>query len=149
MRKTMFLGVLLISFVFVMPVSAQKKPLQKRDKFEYCFELPVYVEQLKTELTYPMAWGNSPVKKFDKWKAEARKKVFECMMAPPRPAANFAPEIVATEKRDGYTAQKIAFNINAYSRVTAIFLFPMEKGHFLPSMPCTTTAHIFLSAKRK
>ena len=110
-----------------MPAMAQKKPLQKRDRFEYSFDLPVYVEQLKTELTYPMAWGNSPVKSFDKWRAEARKKVFECMMTPPRPAANFKMEVLATQKREGYTAKKIAFNVNAYSRVTAYLLVPDGK----------------------
>jgi hypothetical protein len=25
-------------------------------------EMPVFLDQLKAELTYPMAWGNSPVK---------------------------------------------------------------------------------------
>lgn len=149
MRKTIFWGALLLSFVFVLPVHAQKKPLQKRDKFEFSFDLPVYVEQLKTELTYPMAWGNSLVKKFDKWKIEARKKVFECMMAPPRPAANFAPEVVATEKRDGYTAQKIVFNINAYSRVTAYLLVPDGEGPF-PAINALHDhgAHLFIGKEK-
>lgn len=149
MRKSTFIGVFLLSFVMVLNVSAQKKPLQKRDKFEYTFDLPVYVEQLKTELTYPMAWGNSPIKVFDKWKAEARKKVFECMMTPPRPAANFAPEVVATEKRDGYTAQKIEFNINAYSRVTAYLLVPDGKGPF-PAINALHDhgAHLFIGKEK-
>lgn len=149
MRKSTFFGVFLLSFVMVLNVSAQKKPLQKRDKFEYTFDLPVYVEQLKTELTYPMAWGNSPIKVFDKWKAEARKKVFECMMTPPRPAANFAPEVVATEKRDGYTAQKIEFNINAYSRVTAYLLVPDGKGPF-PAINALHDhgAHLFIGKEK-
>ena len=149
MRKSTFIGVFLLSFVMVLNVSAQKKPLQKRDKFEYTFDLPVYVEQLKAELTYPMAWGNSPIKVFDKWKAEARKKVFECMMTPPRPAANFAPEVVATEKRDGYTAQKIEFNINAYSRVTAYLLVPDGKGPF-PAINALHDhgAHLFIGKEK-
>ncbi len=114
----------------VLTMSAQQKKVQKRDKFEYTFDLPVYVEQLKRELTYPMAWGHSPVKNFDKWRAEARKKVFECMMTPPRPAATFNMEVLDTEKREGYTAQRIAFNINAYSRVTAYLLVPDGEGPF-------------------
>ena len=31
-------------------------------------EMPVFLDQLKKELTYPMAWGNSPVKNFKKWR---------------------------------------------------------------------------------
>ena len=111
-------------------MAAQKKPVQKRDKFEYSFELPVYVEQLKRELTYPLAWGNSDIKDFGRWRTAARKKVFECMMAPPRPAAIFDMRVEAEEQREGYKAQKISFNINAYSRVTAYLLVPDGDGPF-------------------
>ena len=122
----------LLLAVGLLPVCAQKKsqPTQKRDKFEYTFDLPVYVEQLKRELTYPLAWGNSDIKNFDRWRAAARKKVFECMMTPPRPAAVFDMKVVAEERRDGYTAQRIEFNVNAYSRVSAYLLFPDGQGPF-------------------
>ena len=33
-------------------------------------------------------------------------------------------EVLGEEQRDGYKAQKIAFNINAYSRITAYLLIP-------------------------
>ncbi|MBR7053509.1 MAG: hypothetical protein IKI26_01935, partial [Prevotella sp.] len=63
MARTNILTVLLVLFIgAILPASAQKKPVQKRDKYEFSFELPVYVEQLKTELTYPLAWGNSKVR---------------------------------------------------------------------------------------
>ena len=103
MRNSLWICLAVLFLGSMSPVCAQKKDqkLQKRDKFEYSFDLPVYVEQLKRELTYPMAWGNSPIKNFDKWKAEARKKVFECMMTPPRPAASFNMEVLAEEQRDG------------------------------------------------
>ena len=130
--KPIILTILGLCLAF-MPVTAQndkKKPVQKREKFEYTFDLPVYVEMLKRELTYPLAWGNSEIRDFGKWKTAARKKVFECMMASPRPAAKFDMEVVEEEKRDGYTAKKIEFNINAYSRVTAYLLVPDGKGPF-------------------
>ena len=122
----------LLLAVGLLPVCAQKKsqPTQKRDKFEYTFDLPVYVEQLKRELTYPLAWGNSDIKNFDRWRAAARKKVFECMMTPPRPAAVFDMKVVAEERREGYTAQRIEFNVNAYSRVSAYLLIPDGQGPF-------------------
>ena len=102
-----------------------KKPkLQKREKYEWEGEIPTYVEQLKKELTYPMAWGNSPIRNFKKWKKAARAKVLECMMTPPKAAAAWDMEVLGEEQRDGYKAQKIAFNINAYSRITAYLLIP-------------------------
>ena len=67
---------------------SQKPKLQKREKYEWEGEIPTYVEQLKKELTYPMAWGNSPVRNFKKWKKAARAKVLECMMTPPKAAAD-------------------------------------------------------------
>ena len=110
------------------PVSlAQTSPkpkLQKREKYEWQGEIPTYVETLKKELTYPMAWGNSSIRNFKKWKKTARAKVFECMMTPPKAAAAWDMEVLGEEQRDGYKAQKIAFNINAYSRITAYLLIP-------------------------
>ena len=59
-KRWLFLSLCCIAMA--LPATAQKKPVQKREKFEYSFELPVFVEQLKRELTYPMAWGNSDIK---------------------------------------------------------------------------------------
>ena len=103
---------------------SQKPKLQKREKYEWEGEIPTYVEQLKKELTYPMAWGNSPIRNFKKWKKAARAKVLECMMTPPKAAAAWDMEVLGEEQRDGYKAQKIAFNINTYSRITAYLLIP-------------------------
>ena len=109
----------------VAPAKTSSKPkLQKREKYEWQGEIPTYVETLKKELAYPMAWGNSPIKNFKKWKKTARAKVFECMMTPPKAAAAWDMEVLGEEQRDGYKAQKIAFNINAYSRITAYLLIP-------------------------
>ena len=112
--------------------TSSKPKLQKREKYEWQGEIPTYVETLKKELTYPMAWGNSPIRNFKKWKKAARAKVLECMMTPPKAAAAWDMEVLGEEQRDGYKAQKIAFNINAYSRITAYLLIPdREDGKIL------------------
>jgi dienelactone hydrolase len=60
----------------------------------------------------------------------ARAKVLECMMTPPAKAESYDMKVIAEEQRDGYKALKIAFNINGYSRVTALMLVPEGKGPF-------------------
>ena len=135
------------------PVSHAQTPskpkLQKREKYEWQGEIPTYVETLKKELTYPMAWGNSPIKNFKKWKKAARGKVFECMMTPPKAAAAWNMEVLGEEQRDGYKAQKIAFNINAYSRITAYLLIPDGKGPF-PTVNALHDhgAHLFIGKEK-
>ena len=92
--------------------------------------MPVFADQMKTSLTYPMAWGNSPVKNFRRWKQQGREKVFECMAPAPPMAADWQMEVVAEERREGYTAQKIRFNVSAWCRVTAYLLVPDGEGPF-------------------
>lgn len=131
-------------------VQTPSKPkLQKREKYEWQGEIPTYVETLKKELTYPMAWGNSPIKNFKKWKKVARAKVLECMMTPPKAAAAWDMEVLGEEQRDGYKAQKIAFNINAYSRITAYLLIPDGKGPF-PTVNALHDhgAHLFIGKEK-
>lgn len=134
----------------VAPAQTSSKPkLQKREKYEWQGEIPTYVEILKKELTYPMAWGNSPIRNFKKWKKAARAKVFECMMTPPKAAAAWNLEVLGEEQRDGYKAQKIAFNINAYSRITAYLLIPDGKGPF-PTVNALHDhgAHLFIGKEK-
>ena len=126
-----------------------KPKFQKREKYEWQGEIPTYVETLKKELTYPMAWGNSPIRNFKKWKKAARAKVLECMMTPPKAAAAWNMEVLGEEQRDGYKAQKIAFNINAYSRITAYLLIPDGKGPF-PTVNALHDhgAHLFIGKEK-
>lgn len=134
----------------VAPAKTSSKPkLQKREKYEWQGEIPTYVETLKKELTYPLAWGNSPIRNFKKWKKAARGKVFECMMTPPKAAAAWDMEVLGEEQRDGYKAQKIAFNINAYSRITAYLLIPDGKGPF-PTVNALHDhgAHLFIGKEK-
>ena len=125
--------ILIANISAVQAQQKKKAPLQKRENYEFTFDLPRYVEQLKKELTYPLAWGNSDIKDFAEWKSVARAKVLECMMTPPKQAEGFDYQVIGEEKRDGYTARKILFNVNAYSRISGYLLIPDGKGPF-PAM---------------
>ena len=86
--------------------------------------MPAFYEQLKQQLTYPEAWGNSATKDFGKWRAEARKTVMECMQNLPPAPKEYDISVVGTEQRVGYEARKIWFNVSAY------LLVPDGKGPF-------------------
>ena len=99
-------------------------------KYEIERDMPLFLDSIKSELTYPLAWGNSDITDFDTWRSAARDKVVELMLAPPPRAKDYDIRIVDEERRDGYTARKIEFNLTRYSRVTAYVLVPDGEGPF-------------------
>ena len=129
-RCVVLVIILLVNITIVFAQQKKKTQLQKRENYEFTFDLPCYVEQLKKELTYPLAWGNSDVNNFSEWKSVAKAKVLECMMTPPKQADGFNYQVMGEERREGYIARKILFNVNAYSRISAYLLIPYGKGPF-------------------
>ena len=99
-------------------------------KYMFDDELPVCLDQMQQELTYPMAWGNSDIRQFDLWRSAARDVLRREMLLPPKPAKSYDMTVVTEEKRKGYKARKIVFNLDAYSRVEAYELVPEGKGPF-------------------
>lgn len=100
------------------------------EKYEFERDLPSFLDSIQSELIYPLAWGNCGIEDFDTWKATARAKLTELMLAPPPRPACHEMEVLAEEKRDGYTAKKIRFNLTRYSRVEAYLLIPDGEGRF-------------------
>lgn len=114
-------------FAFVtLNLSAQKEG----QKYMFDGELPVCLEEMQQELSYPMAWGNSDIRQFDLWRSSARDILRREMLLPPKPATAYDMKVIAEEKRKGYKARKILFNLDAYSRVEAYELVPDGKGPF-------------------
>ena len=98
--------------------------------YEVTGNMPVFYQQMKQQLTYPLAWGKAEEKDFAKWKAQARHVLAECMQnLQPAPKA-YAMEVTDREQRDGYEARKIRFNLSEWSRVPAYLLVPEDKGPF-------------------
>ena len=124
-RKAFFL----ILFSLYFSLSAQA---QKRQKYEFMRNLPVYADSLLKDLTFPMAWGNSPIKDFDEWRRAARQKVFDSMLdAPPAsPEGGLTCTVLCEEQRDGYCARKIEIRLSRYYTVPAYVLIPDGKGPF-------------------
>ena len=109
----------------------RKNAVQKRQKYEFMRNLPVYADSLIADLTYPMAWGNSSIKDFKEWRQAARQKVFDCMLTPPpAPAKGYKANILYEEQRNGYKARKIEIQLSRYYWVPAYVLIPNGKGPF-------------------
>ena len=56
---------------------------QKSTSYEIEKDYPLFLEKMKQELTYPMAWGNSAQTDFSEWRKMARTIVLDAMLAPP------------------------------------------------------------------
>lgn len=121
---------LVILFFVLLPVGQEIKAQADTARYEVIKNMPAFYEQLKQQLTYPGAWGNSTTKDFEAWRTEARKTVMDCMQnLPPAPGA-YNMSVTGTEQREGYEAHKIWFNVSEWSRVPAYLLVPDGKGPF-------------------
>lgn len=135
----------LLCLLVVLTTSAQK-----REKFEFMRNLPVYADSLIADLTYPLAWGNSDIKDFDAWKRVARQKVFDSMLTPPpSPAQGYDVKLLFEEQRDGYKARKIEIRLSRYYTVPAYVLIPDGKGSF-PAVNALHDygAHLFIGKEK-
>ena len=98
---------------------------QKREKYEFKRNLPVYADSLIADFDFPLAWENSHIKDFNEWRRVARQKVFDCMlMPPPAPSNGYETKVLFEEQRDGYRARKIEIRLSRYYTVPAYVLIP-------------------------
>ena len=151
MKQTIFKCAALLLGCLLMVQGSQA---QKREKYEFRRNLPVYADSLIKDLTYPMAWGNSPITDFDEWRQAARQKVFDCMLTPPpAPADNQLSAgnytVIAEEQREGYKARKIEIRLSRYYSVPAYVLIPDGDGPF-PAINALHDhgAHLFIGKEK-
>jgi dienelactone hydrolase len=91
--------------------------------------LPVFYQQLKQKLTFPLSWVSGNFTDFEAWRRTARAKVLELTFQPPDQTP-FEPEIIATEDRGTHTVKKVVFNLTAESRVLGLMGIPKGPGPF-------------------
>ena len=101
----------LLLFGISLTASAQEKVETVSMRYETQNDMPLFYQKMKENLTYPMAWGNSSIRNFKKWREEARKTLLDCMLPAP-PATAFDKEVIDTEQRNGYRAEKILFSVS-------------------------------------
>jgi len=107
--------------------------IHAQEYLDYGFEreFPACLDPMQQTLTYPLAWGNSPISDFDQWRQEAQRQVYDCMeLAPPAASQGYQTEVIATQQRQGYEARLLRFNLSAFTRAEAYYLVPDGKGPF-------------------
>ena len=98
--------------------------------YEVTGNMPVFYQQMKQQLTYPLAWGKAEEKDFAKWKAQAPPGLPEAKPTP-QPAPDAYPmDVTGREPRDGDEARKIRCNRSEGSRVPAYLRVPEGEGPF-------------------
>ena len=122
--KILFLF-LIFPCILCFQLNAQGAPFYEVDGY-----MPVFFEKMKQKLTFPMAYENSGIGKFSKWRKKAREIVYNEMQILPDAPKSYDMEVLETEQRDGYEARKIMFNVSEWSRVPAYLLVPEGEGPF-------------------
>jgi len=93
--------------------------------------LPTYYENIKNRWTFKMGYKDGV--DVAQWKKDGLAKARELIIQE-EDNTPFDMVVLETEKRDGYTAQKIVFNISQDSRVSAYLLIPNgKKGQKFPA----------------
>jgi dienelactone hydrolase len=91
--------------------------------------LPVFTEDLKARITFPLSWTSGKFTDFAAWRRETRAKAQVYFMTPP-PAAPWNAEVIGEEDRGTYVARKIVFNVSGDSRILALMTVPKGRGPF-------------------
>jgi len=121
MKKNVFILCLLLCFC----IHALAQQIENHEYIPYGVEknMPVSYEKMKSLLTYPMAWGNSPIRSLGKWKKSARATLLSCL-GPFPPSSPFKETVLSKVQRNGYEVRKIALNISTFDRIPAYLLVP-------------------------
>ncbi len=127
MKKTLTRGLALATALLCMgnlTAKASKEYVkQEINASDRC--MPTFFEKIKARMAFSLGWKDGADAKawHDTGLAKAREEVILFNDDTP-----FDPVVIAEEKRDGYTAKKVVFNISADSRVLAYLLVPKGKG---------------------
>lgn len=98
--------------------------------------LPAFYPELKVKMTYPQSWLSGNYSDFSHWQQETRDQVRQALLAP-EATVPFAPEILESQDRGSYIAEKVALNITDESRVNALILKPKSP----PPYPAIVLLH--------
>lgn len=92
--------------------------------------LPDFHPALKAGLTFPLAWGRSPIRDFRVWRRTARAKVEELLIVDRDERTPYAPEFGARSEADGFVRELVTVSLTRHERVRGALLTPHGRGPF-------------------
>ncbi|MET9389399.1 alpha/beta fold hydrolase [Streptomyces sp. NPDC006624] len=92
--------------------------------------LPGFHPALKDALTFPLAWGTSPLRDFRAWRRAARATVDEHLLVERQDGVPFAPRYTGRSEGEGYTRELVTVSLTRYERVRGALLTPHGRGPF-------------------
>ncbi len=92
-------------------------------------QLPVFYEQLKRKLTFPLSWTSGKYPDFQEWRQTARAKVLELIRYAPD-ATPFNPVVLDEVDRGTHLVRKVVLQLTAESRVLGLLGVPKGQGPF-------------------
>jgi dienelactone hydrolase len=93
-------------------------------------DLPGFHRALRDELTFPLAWGTSPVRDFTAWRRTARAAVEAHLLVDRQEGTPYAPDFADRQDGDGYTRETVTLSLTRYARVRGALLTPQGAGPF-------------------
>ncbi|MCD8262037.1 MAG: dienelactone hydrolase family protein, partial [Bacteroides sp.] len=120
----------ILTFLLFLPLLLPAQECEKKYiPYGMVRNMPLFTDQIKATLDFPLAWGNSEITDFPTWRETARHRLIACFDNLP-PVSEFAAEVLETEQREGYEARKILFNLTDWYRIPAYLLIPEGEGPF-------------------
>ncbi|MFF7738469.1 dienelactone hydrolase family protein [Streptomyces sp. NPDC007984] len=92
--------------------------------------LPGFHPALKDALTFPLAWGRSPIRDFGAWRRAARATVEEHLLVERQDGTPYAPEFGDRSPERQYTRELVTISLTRYERVRGALLTPHGPGPF-------------------
>ena len=92
--------------------------------------LPDFHPALKDGLTFPLAWGRSPIRDFRAWRRTARAKVEELLIVDRDQHTPYVTEFGARSEAAGYSRELVTLSLTRYERVRGALLTPHGPGPF-------------------
>lgn len=91
--------------------------------------LPAFYLHLKAEQGFPAAWQSGQEQDIAAWRLTARQLLRQALLWPEQQIA-FAPELIASEQREGYQAERWQITLTPGNRVPILLLRPQGEGPF-------------------
>lgn len=92
--------------------------------------LPGFHPALKDALTFPLAWGRSPIRDFRAWRRAARAAVEEHLLVERQDGTPYAPEFAGRSRTRDFTRELVTVSLTRYERVRGALLTPHGPGPF-------------------